>query len=355
MVNIRKALKYKLPNKEEIMGAIIPANVRDSWLKEYLITQGLKLLNQGKVRDIYEYPGRSDLLLIVTTDRASIFDFVLPRLVPKKGEVLTALTHFWLTEVLREFPHHLEPSRKNRNLNAVHDLKEEFPRIPLERCLVVLKTEIPPYEMIFRYHLGGSVYRTYCETGLVGGLAVPSGMPKWGKLPHPHFTPSTKAERGHDVNISVSEYLKKMGEAGFKAVQMFMAAYTKAYAYAAERDILILDTKFEGLTMITDEVLTPDSSRYTTETSFDRAIWEGHDPVFLDKQVIRDWGMTVPTPFGIGLNVLKDPEDAEQLDFVSKLMIPDDIVEEASIRYLSLFEMLVGSDLKDYQQSNMGV
>ncbi|OGF86242.1 hypothetical protein A2Z63_00610 [Candidatus Giovannonibacteria bacterium RIFCSPLOWO2_02_44_8] len=322
---------------------------------EYLLSERVKLLSQGKIREIYQHPKEEDSLLMVTSDRMSAFDFVMPRKVPQKGEVLTALTHFWLTDILREFPSHFKRSSLNHWLNAVHDLKADLPELPLERSLVIRKTEIPPFEMIFRHHLGGSVYKKYLDTRLVAGLAVQKGYKKWEKLPHPHFTPSTKASKGHDENKNVSEYIDAMGEQGIRAIQMFRSAYEKAYAYAESRGILILDTKFEGLTMIADEVITPDSSRFTTVESYNNAMQNGGDPIFLDKEFFRQWGKTVETPFGMGLGSLKNPEDPEQLAFVNSLEIPDRVIKETSTRYINIGEILTGCNLADYQARFMCV
>lgn len=333
--------------------AVLPQSVVDfpqmadgQPLAKHLARSGWSLLHRGKVRDTYEHPGYSGLLLVIATNRLSIFDIVLPVLIPRKGEVLTALTHFWLTKILAGENHHLVP-RPPANL--------DWPR---ERGLLVWKVEIQPYELIFRYHIGGSVWKEYQSKGTAGGHALPPGLTRWQRLASPIFTPSTKAEEGHDANITAEEYLREMGTRGAKTVEFLAKAYQRAYDYARSRGILILDTKFEmGLDlMLADEVLTPDSSRFTTEDDFERAIAEGRDPVFYDKEPVRAWGREVETPFGVkGINNL-EPSNLEHLNFVHNgLRVPDEVMFETSDRYLKVFEMLVEMPLDDYQRQEMGV
>ncbi len=318
--------------------AKIPERVKNASIitsiKDYLVYQ-------GKVRDTYRLPyGDDDLLLFCATDRLSIFDFVLNTLVPNKGEILTALTEFWLTQVLAEFPNHLLPSIAHPRENFAYDLKEIFHDIPINRCLAVEEVEIPPYEMIFRHHLGGSVFKRYEETGIAGGQKLPSGLPKWNYLDQPLFTPSTKAKDGHDINISADDYYEAMGEKGRESVKMFKDIYIKAYAFARGKGILILDTKFEGLDIIADEILTPDSSRFTTKEDWEKAMKEKRDPIFYDKEVVRQWGKTVKTPFGTtGIHTL-DPENPEHIAFVHSLEVPAEIIERTSDRYLSILYRL---------------
>jgi phosphoribosylaminoimidazole-succinocarboxamide synthase len=331
--------------------AKIPENVKGSFIIDSLLP---KLVGQGKVRDWYRIGGETSLLL-VATDRISIFDIILPFEVLRKGEVLTALTHFWLTsDLLKEFPTHLIQSDKNKFHNVAVEMKKDYPDVPAERALIVNRIDIPPYEMIFRHHIGGSVYKKYLETGMAGGHELPPNLPKWSVLDKPIFTPSTKAQEGHDENIDAEIYHKAMGEAGRRAVAMFISVYMKAYAYAKKRGILILDTKFEGQDVLADEVLTPDSSRFTTVLDWEQAMKEGRDPIFYDKELVRDWGKQVETPWGVGLHKL-DPEDSEHLEFVHGLEVPDDIIQETTKRYLEIFEMLVGTELDTYQKDVMGV
>lgn len=333
--------------------AQIPQAVRESEISGRMRRAGFTRVHQGKVRDTYAHPTSPDQLVVVATDRLSIFDFVLPVLVPRKGEVLTALTHHWLRHAPLVPPgsHHLTVSQ---------ELAGEFPGMPAERVSMVRRLEMLPFEMIFRGHIGGSVWTRYQETSVVAGKTLPSGLTKWQKLERPIFTPSTKADVGHDVNITVEEFLDQAGEAALAAVQMLEEAYLAAYERAREAGILILDTKFEvgrngsGDWVIGDEVLTPDSSRFTTVEDFEEALNEGRDPMFYDKETVRNWGRTVETPWGMGLNALK-PENSEHLAFVAALEVPPEVVEDTTSRYQDIFWRLTGMPLERYQREVMGV
>lgn len=328
----------------------LPPAVKDAFVIDSLND---KLVHQGKVRDTYQID--DETLLVVATDRISIFDFVLPAQIPQKGEVLSALTHFWLTQILDNLPHHLLASPENPEKNLAYALSRQYPDIPLERSLAVRKESIPPYEMIYRWHLGGSAYKDYEQSGKVAGTTMPPHIQKWGRLKKPVFTPSTKSDSGHDVNITVSKFLSQTSKAGYDAMLLFELAYNRAYIYAASRGILILDTKFEGGRVIADEVLTPDSSRFTTPDSWRQAMSAKKDPIFYDKEPIRDWGRTVVTPFTqdnesiTGINNL-NPSNPEHLKFVHGLTVPQIVVMEAVHRYQKIFEMLVEMTPKDYQQ-----
>lgn len=342
-----------IPQGENLM-AVLPVSVAESETSRTLVRAGLTRIHQGKVRDTWGLDPGGALRLVVATDRISIFDLVLPVLVPRKGEVLTALTHFWLSGPLKDFPHHLVRSEENPKLNMVHDVREVIPDLPRERCLVVQTVEIPPFEMTFRHHIGGSVWRAYEDHGVVAGHKLPPGLKRWQFLESPLFTPSTKAQKGHDVNVTVEAYLEVMGERGMRAIRMFMHAYTTAYEYAKERGILILDTKFEGLDVIADEVLTPDSSRFTTVEDFAAAMEVGRDPVFFDKEPVREFGRSVDTPWGKGIQRL-DPTDLQHLSFVASLTIPDAVVSATTARYLDIFQRVVGISLSEYQRTEMGI
>ena len=340
------------------MGAVIPKKVKEADVTRYLAEMGFLRTYQGKTRDMYDL---GDYLLIVASDRLSIFDFVLPVLVPKKGEVLTALTHFWLTSVLSDFPNHLLPSENDADLNAVHDLKERYPELPLQRCLVVKKVNILDDEMILRHHIGGSVYKNYLATGMAGGHKLTPDLPKWSKLDKPIFTPSTKAEIGHDVNYDAVAFFNKHGKNGHKIVNMLMAAYMTAYAFAEKRGILILDTKFEGdYTMLADEVLTPDSSRFCDAEDWTRAMKEGREPQFKDKEPVRIFGKKIVTPFEnndgsiVGINKL-EPTDPKHLSWIAALTFPDDIIRITTRRYLEILQRLTKKDLPEYQKEDMKI
>ncbi|MFA6514872.1 MAG: phosphoribosylaminoimidazolesuccinocarboxamide synthase [Candidatus Paceibacterota bacterium] len=349
----------------------IPKRLQNDALSTYLKKEGLTRIHQGKVRDTYSIDG--DHLLVVATDRISIFDFVLNALVPKKGEVLTALTHFWLTNLLSEFNHHLIKTKETdllkRSFNGAYDLKGRLPDLPIECCLVVknLAGKLYPFEMIYRHHIGGSVFKKYQETGIAGGQNISPNLPKWSKLDKPIFTPSTKEEVGHDINVDALYYFMTMKEKGlanemYQMVEMLSQVYSMAYSYAEEKGILILDTKMEvaeGLTII-DEILTPDSSRFALKSDWQQALKEGRDPKFLDKQPVRDWGDKIKTPFYegaeqiIGIKKL-DPENPEHVSFVHGLKVPSKIINDTTNRYLKLFHAITGRDLVNYQWDEMGV
>lgn len=323
--------------------ARIPSRVPQDPTTAGLLRRGLVLVNQGKVRDMVAFGDGRPTLDVVATNRISIFDFVLPVLVPQKGEVLTALTHFWLTNVLMDFPHHL--------LSPVYYQSEG---LASWNVLQIRRVSIDPWEMIFRGHIGGSVWDQYQKTGMVAGHKLPPGLQKWQRLSESIFTPSTKEAEGHDRNVTVEEYHAAMGARADQMVNLLGSAYEIAYNYAVERGILILDTKFEGgQGVIADEVLTPDSSRFTTVEDFDTAMREHRDPVFWDKELVRNWGRTVVTPRGTkGINTL-DPLSEEDLAFVASLEVPPEIIKETAARYLAIFSMLTGMPLGEYQQTKM--
>lgn len=322
--------------------ARIPSRVAQDPTTAELLRRGFVLVNQGKVRDTIGLDRASSMLQVVATNRISIFDFVLPALVDRKGEVLAALTHFWLTRVLADFPNHLLPAVDYKN--------EALPY----NVLRVRRVSIDSWEMIFRGHIGGSAWDQYQKTGMVAGHKLPPGLQKWQRLLGPIFTPSTKETEGHDRNVTVEEYRAAMGTRGDQMIRLFGDAYSIAYNYAAERGILILDTKFEGgQGIIADEVLTPDSSRFTTVEDFEKAMRDHRDPVFWDKELVRNWGRTVITPRGTkGINTL-DPLDEGDLAFVTSLEIPPEIIAETTRRYLAIFSMLTGMSLDEYQQKEM--
>lgn len=319
---------------------------------DYLEDLDFVRVHQGKVRDTYEHADLPGILCVVASDRLSIFDFVLPDYVERKGEVLTALTHFWLTDVLKDVPNHLVETPS---------LPEDF---PLERCLFVKKLEMQPFELIYRAHLGGSVWKQYQADGIVAGQQQPEGLQKWLALNEPLFTPSTKEDVGHDKNITVKKYLAAMDEEGVLTISLLRHIYKRAYRYAEEHGIKILDTKFEvgSPFLLADEVLTPDSSRFTTTEDYEAAMKEGRDPIFYDKEPIRAWGRTVETWCDdgkggkiVGIDNLKPEIDAHRIFVANGLKVPQEVLDEASSRYLQILEMLDGVPLDEYQQTRMGV
>ncbi len=261
--------------------------------------KGLRLRHRGKVRDIYDVDDRH--MLIVATDRLSAFDVVLPDPIPGKGVVLTRLSNFWFARTRHIVPNHLADIPLDK---ALPDAAER--RAVEERAVVVRRMHRLPIEAIVRGYLAGSGWREYRRSGTVCGIRLPSGLREAERLPEPIFTPSTKAEVGaHDVNIPFNEVARLLGrEVAEKVRDASLAVYREAAAYAAERGILIADTKFEfgldeaGTLTLIDEVLTPDSSRFWPADSYA----PGASPPSFDKQYVRDylesvgWNKRIPAP-----------------------------------------------------------
>jgi phosphoribosylaminoimidazole-succinocarboxamide synthase len=245
----------------------------------------LPLLGRGKVRDIYAVGG--DKLLIVTTDRLSAYDVILPTPVPEKGRVLTELANFWFGKLASIVPNHLTGIDPE---TVVAPGEREQVR---GRAIVVRKYTPLPIEAVVRGYLEGSGWKEYSQSGTVCGIALPPGLKRASKLPHPIFTPATKAEAGHhDENITFEQMAATVGRARAEEVRdTAIALYQKAAAYALERGIIIADTKFEfgvdaaGKLHLIDEALTPDSSRFWPLDT-----WKvGASPESFDKQYVRNW------------------------------------------------------------------
>jgi len=260
---------------------------------------GLKLLNRGKVRDIYDIDEHH--LLIVTTDRLSAFDVVMPQPIPGKGEVLTRVANFWFRRMQHILPNHLSDIPLS---DAVPD--EAARRRLGDRALIVRKLKPLPVEAIVRGYLIGSGWKDYRQSGTVCGIELPEGLQLADRLPEAIYTPSTKAEAGrHDENISYEQSVELMGEEIASRVRDYsLQIYNEAAAYALGRGIIIADTKFEfglddeGKLYLIDEVLTPDSSRFWPADQYQPGI----SPPSFDKQFVRDyletldWDKTAPGP-----------------------------------------------------------
>lgn len=341
------------------MEAPIPESIKETKTSRYLAAMGLNRIYQGKTRDMYDL---GDHILVIASDRLSIYKFVMNALVSDKGEILTAQAHFWLTKVLKNFPHHLVNSEKFDNRNAACDLIRKYPGLPLMNSLVVKKVRIIPWELIFRNHIGGSVYKEYLATGKAGGNLLKPNLPKWSKLKNPIFTPSSKVQAGKDINRKTSEFFSQYGRRGISYINLLEKAIRTACAYAERKGILILDTKLEGdLNLIADEVLTPDSTRFCDYDDWVNSMSAGKEPDFLDIQVARNWGQTLKTPFEkgggseetiIGLNRLK-PANKNHFGWVHHLKVPDEVIAETSKRYHQIFERLTGMTLGEYQRRFM--
>jgi phosphoribosylaminoimidazole-succinocarboxamide synthase len=261
--------------------------------------RGLRKIHQGKVRDIYDVD--ADHLLIVTTDRLSAFDVVLPDPIPFKGQVLTKISEFWFEKTRALVPNHLTALKIE---DIVRDPEE---RAQLEgRSMIVKKLQALPIEAVVRGYLIGSGYKDYKQHGSVCGIVLPPGLVMADALPEPIFTPASKAPAGHhDENIDFEAIVRLVGREHAAAVRRIaLAVYALAAQHARARDIIIADTKFEfgidkaGNLMLIDEVLTPDSSRFWPVASYRTGI----SPPSFDKQFVRDyleslhWNKKPPAP-----------------------------------------------------------
>ena len=273
----------------------------------------LPLVHRGKVRDIYAVG--DDHLLIVTTDRLSAFDVVLPDPIPGKGAVLTQLSNFWFERLRPIVPNHLA------DLSLAEVVPDPDERAPLEgRTIIVRKLAALPVEAVARGYLIGSGWKDYRATGTVCGIALPKGLVQAAELPAPIFTPATKAAVGdHDENIGFDEAARLVGaELAARVRDVTLALYREARAYARARGIIIADTKFEfgldrdGTLVLIDEALTPDSSRFWPADSYR----PGGSPPSFDKQFVRDyletldWDKRAPGP-----------------------RLPDDIINKTAAKY----------------------
>jgi phosphoribosylaminoimidazole-succinocarboxamide synthase len=238
---------------------------------------------RGKVRDVYDL---GETLAVVATDRISAFDWVMPNGIPGKGRVLTAMTAFWLRWL--DVPNHLITTE----LSKLPDPFRKQPSVFGGRTMLVRKTTVVPVECVARGYLAGSGWKEYRKAGTVCGIPLPAGLKEAARLPEPIFTPATKAEEGHDENISFDAMAAAVGrELAETLKQRTLDVYRRAAAYAEKRGILLADTKLEwgtlpsGEVILIDEVLTPDSSRFWPADTYK----SGTSPPSFDKQFVRDW------------------------------------------------------------------
>jgi phosphoribosylaminoimidazole-succinocarboxamide synthase len=261
--------------------------------------RGLKKIHKGKVRDIYAVDANA--MLIVTTDRLSAFDVVLPDPIPDKGRVLNSISNFWFEKTRHIVPNHLT----GRNIEEV--ISDPGERAMLaDRAVIVRKLKTVPLEAVVRGYVIGSGWKDYQKTGAISGIKLPAGMKQAGRLPQPLFTPSTKAAIGdHDETISFEQAVKIVGEdVATRVRDTAIRLYEFAAEHARQRGIIIADTKFEfaqdtdGSLVLIDEVLTPDSSRFWPADTWR----EGTSPPSFDKQFVRDyletldWNKQAPGP-----------------------------------------------------------
>jgi len=285
--------------------------------------EGLTLARRGKVRDVYDLGSH---LLIVATDRISAFDYILGSGIPDKGKVLTQLSAFWFDHMGDLVPHHVVAVDVDQFPAATKPHKD----VLRGRSMLVKKTEPLPIECVARGYLSGSGWKDYKQTGAVCGIALPPGLRDSDRLPETIFTPATKAESGHDENISEAQAGEIVGAALIRRLrQLTLSIYARGVEHAAECGIIIADTKFEFGTIgseliLIDEVLTPDSSRFWPKDTYE----PGKSQFSFDKQFVRDhleaigWNKQPPVP-----------------------SLPDDVVERTREKYLEAYKRLTGRPL----------
>ena len=285
----------------------------------------LKLIRRGKVRDVYAIDDNS--LLIVVTDRISAFDCILPTPIERKGEVLTALSEFWFEKLGHVVANHLLASKMEDMPESVRRHSQTL----AGRSMLVKRAEVFPVECVVRGYLVGSGWKDYKRTGEVCGHKLPEGLVESAKLPEAIFTPSTKAEQGHDENITEDQVRDLIGADQTALLRdTSLRLYTEAHNYARERNIIIADTKFEfgldqnGELLLVDEVLTPDSSRFWPADSYE----PGRSQPSFDKQFVRDYLETLDWD-------KKPPAPA----------IPDEVAKATTARYLEAYRLLTGKEL----------
>jgi phosphoribosylaminoimidazole-succinocarboxamide synthase len=290
---------------------------------------GVKKLRSGKVRDIFDL---GDALLLVASDRISAFDVIMPNGIPRKGEVLTQISHFWFEKFASLVPNHLLAKAGDPLPKNLQPFADKLAR----RSMIVKKAKPLAIECIVRGYLSGSGWKEYKQAQTVCGIRLPAGLTESAELPEPIFTPSTKAEAGHDENISFAQAQKIVGaDLATQARDLSLKIYKAGRDYARQRGIIIADTKFEfGLCggdasspeqlILIDEVMTPDSSRFWPADQYQ----PGRGQPSFDKQFVRDyletldWNKTPPGP-----------------------VLPPDVVARTSAKYLEAYEKLTGKTL----------
>jgi phosphoribosylaminoimidazole-succinocarboxamide synthase len=288
--------------------------------------EGAELFRRGKVRDVYAV---EDKLLIVATDRISAFDVVMPNTIPHKGAVLTALSLFWFDFLKDQVANHLITTDVENYPASLASYREQLEG----RSMLVCRAEVFPIECVARGYLSGSGWKEYKETGEVCGVKLPAGLKESDKLPEVIFTPATKAESGHDLNISETEMANLVGEeATRKLKELTLKIYASAASYALERGIIIADTKFEfgikeGEIILVDEALTPDSSRFWPQDKYE----PGKAQPSFDKQFLRDyletldWNKQAPGP-----------------------ELPEEVIRRTSEKYLEAYKLLTGNSISGF-------
>lgn len=291
----------------------------------------LPRVRQGKVRDVYAVG--DDRLLLVASDRVSAFDVVMRELVPFKGAVLTQITAWWLRQFEDEIPHHMLSADADEIIQLVPALAPHRATLA-GRSMLCRRTEVFPVECVVRGYLSGSAWKEYHATGTLAGEQLPAGLVESSRFDPPVFSPATKAETGHDENITIAIMRAQLGEATTAELErMARRIYERGRDLAATRGIIIADTKFEfgavdGRIILIDEVLTPDSSRFWPADQYA----PGRSQPSFDKQPLRDW-LDVERRAGRWDGNAPPPT------------LPAEVVAETSARYLNAFSRLTGSAL----------
>ncbi|WP_322515354.1 phosphoribosylaminoimidazolesuccinocarboxamide synthase [Rhodopseudomonas palustris] len=292
----------------------------------------LEKIGRGKVRDIYAVD--ADRLLLVATDRISAFDVVMAETIPMKGAVLTQISAWWFDQLGGVVPHHMISADTAEIVDAVPALQDHRATLA-GRTMLCRRTTVFPVECVIRGYITGSAWKEYVASGTLAGEALPEGLQESEQLPSPIFSPATKAETGHDENITIARMREIVGdEDAYTLESMTRAVYTQGEAIAREQGIIIADTKFEfgrdanGRIILIDEVMTPDSSRFWAADAYQ----PGRPQPSFDKQPLRDyldaerragrWNGEAPPP-----------------------KLPDEVVDATSKRYLDAYRRLTGTDL----------
>ncbi len=283
----------------------------------------MKKISSGKVREIYEVD--EEKLLIVVSDRISAFDYILPSLIPEKGKILNQISKFWFDFSKDIIPNHVIST-------DLKDFPEEFQTEDFSgRSMLVKKLKMIPIECIVRGYITGSGWKSYKQSGSVCGINLPEGLQESEKLPEPIFTPTTKANEGHDENISFEQVCDMIGkDLAEKLRAKTIEIYQKCSEYALTKNVIIADTKFEfgldenGNLVLGDEILTPDSSRFWPAKDYE----VGRSQKSFDKQYIRDWIKST------GYN----PESGNP--------IPDDVIQVTVDKYKEAYKLLTGKEFE---------
>jgi len=284
----------------------------------------LDIVSKGKVRDIY---GLDNNLLMIATDRISAFDFVLPNPIPSKGICLTQLSKFWFDYTKDIVPNHLISTELDNFPSKLQNYREFLEN----RSMLVKKTKVIPIECIVRGYISGSAWKSYKKDGTVCGIKLPSGLKESEQFDESLFTPSTKAETGHDINISFDEMKRLVGiDVSRQLSEFSLELYTTASDYARKRGIIIADTKFEfgkinDEIILIDEALTPDSSRFWLAKGYE----PGRSQPSFDKQFVRDY-----------LNTTGWDKDSQPPN------LPDEVISETQKKYQEAYEKITGKKFK---------